>query len=760
MTGIVYTIAALARLEDLIASVEDAQLRQVLADEVKALKSQTTFGLVYERHLPETLCLAANGGLRLNDDVRLRKDPADEDVRRVVKITGRRATLVDSDGVESTVPIADLMVVKRFGDPIFPTISSLGRVDRHKSRPYHTVINSENYHALQLLAETCEGQVDCIYIDPPYNSGARDWKYNNAYVDSTDTWRHSKWLSFMEKRLRIAKRLLKPDGVLIVTIDENEVHHLGVLLEKQDLFREYLRYMVTIVINPKGTNKANFGRVEEYALFIVPNTGQDVIAHLAPPDDDADAGLTSDIEDEDGASDSWIRPLSSSSTVRLPDAILRELDLDDGTEVEISLRDGVAEIRGVEREDANAETNEPTEHDAFSVLHLRRRGAESSFRNDRWRQFYAIKVDTEQNKVVGIGPAIAKDGKYKRLQRTGNVLWLYPIDEEKNERVWRYGRDTMQKLIDAGEIRVGKHAPKKPQPYTLNHWKPREGPRIQRVRTVWWRTAHDAGTHGTTLLSRLLGEGKPFSFPKSVYAVRDCLDAVVRDRKDALIVDFFAGSGTTLHATCLLNAADGGRRRTIMVTNNEVEDKLAARLRKEGFFPGDKEFDAHGIFESVTRPRCEAVLTGKRPDGKAMPAGKKYQHLDGRPFANGFDENCEFFRLDYLDPDNIELGRSFDALHPHLWLAAGARAKRPAKLTDKRGFAVVEDCGYAVLFNEAAMPEMVTALRSRSGVTHIFLRATSEDAYAEMCELLGAGLTTQRLYSDYLDAFRRRVSAT
>ncbi len=751
----------MARLEDLVSSIEDRQLRLALADEVKALKSHTTFGLVYERHLPETLCLAANGGLCVSDDVRLRKDPTDKDLRRVVKITGRRATLVDSEGVKSTVPISDLMVVKRFGDPIFPTIRSLGSVDRNKSRPYHTVINSENYHALQLLAETCEGQVDCIYIDPPYNSGARDWKYNNAYVDSTDTWRHSKWLSFMEKRLRIAKRLLKPNGVLVVTIDENEVHHLGVLLEEKDLFREYLRYMVTIVINPKGTSKANFGRVEEYALFIVPDIGHDVIAHLAPPDDNADVGLMSDIEDDDGSSDNWIRPLSNSSTVRLPDAVLRELDLGDGAEVEISLRDGVAEIRGAESEDIGlADAREPTERDGFSVLHLRRRGAESSFRKDRWRQFYAIKVDTEQNKVVGIGPAIAKDGKYRRLQRTGSVLWLYPIDEENNERVWRYGRDTMQKLIDAGEIRVGKHAPDKPQPYTLNHWKPRVGPRIQRVRTVWWRTAHDAGTHGTTLLSRLLGEGKPFSFPKSVYSVRDCLDAVVRDRKDALIVDFFAGSGTTLHATCLLNAVDGGRRRTIMVTNNEVEDKVAKRLCDEGFFPGDKEFDAHGIFESVTRPRCEAVLTGMHPDGKAIPAGKKYQHLDGRPFADGFDENCEFFRLDYLDPDDVELGRSLNALHPYLWLAAGARAKRPAKLAGKNGFVVVEGCGYAVLFNEAAMPDMIAALQNTFGVTHVFLRATSEDAYAEMCELLGPGLTTRRLYSDYLDAFRRLVNAT
>ena len=73
-------------------------------------------------------------------------------------------------------------------------------------------------------------KIDCVYIDPPYNTGARDWKYNNRYVDDNDVWRHSKWLSMMEKRLKLAARLLKPDGVLVVTIDEHEVHHLGMLL--------------------------------------------------------------------------------------------------------------------------------------------------------------------------------------------------------------------------------------------------------------------------------------------------------------------------------------------------------------------------------------------------------------------------------------------------------------------------------------------------------------------------------------------------
>src|SRR5690606_36163765 len=137
------------------------------------------------------------------------------------------------------------------------------------SKPAHAVINAENFHALQLLTYTHAGKVDLIYIDPPYNTGARDWKYNNRYVDANDQWRHSKWLSMMEKRLKLSRRLLKPDGVLVVTIDEHEVHHLGVLLEQ--LFPDMRRQMVTVVINPSGTSSDGLSRVEEYAIFVTPH---------------------------------------------------------------------------------------------------------------------------------------------------------------------------------------------------------------------------------------------------------------------------------------------------------------------------------------------------------------------------------------------------------------------------------------------------------------------------------------------------------
>ena len=149
---------------------------------------------------------------------------------------------------------ADLVVVAEFRDPIYPGLVSTGKVGRGGDKSYHTVINAENYHALQALLFTYRGKVDCIYIDPPYNAGAKDWKYNNSYVESDDLYRHSKWLAFMERRLLIAKEILNPqESVLIVTIDEKEYLRLGLLLEQ--IFPEASMQMVSSVTNPAGAGR-------------------------------------------------------------------------------------------------------------------------------------------------------------------------------------------------------------------------------------------------------------------------------------------------------------------------------------------------------------------------------------------------------------------------------------------------------------------------------------------------------------------------
>ena len=618
----------MARVDDLVAQVSDKALRLKLEIALADMKRRQRFGLVFEEHIPETTTLFGLP-VTVGSTVQRRSDP-EKDQLHLVKAVSRngRATIEPEGGGDlEAAPTKDLLVVKRFGDPTFPALTSLGAVRRGpQDKPHHAIINGENFHTLQLLVYLFEGQVDCIYIDPPYNTGARDWKYNNRYVDKKDVWRHSKWLSMMEKRLRLARRLLKPNGVLICTIDEHEANHLGMLLEK--LFPRHLHYMITIVINPKGREKANFAPVEEFAFFAVPDRGEDIIVRApgAPPE----------------------RP---------------SLDAIDGGSDEPESDDDVEDL---EVSDEEAEDLAERDDDIWEYRHARRRGGgaeSSSYREKRWRQFYPIYIDEKAKTVVRAGQAIPL-GAAPSFKKAGGLRPIWPIDTEGRHRVWGFVPDSMQKMIDAGNVVLGRfHATR--DDWTINYRVPKKNSR--KLKTVWWEKTHDAGTHGTALLKKLLGGQGLFPFPKSVYAVRDCLAAVVRNRPDALILDFFAGSGTTFHATCLLNAEDGGSRRTVLVTNNEVDEKTAKSLNKEGLYRGDDGFEAHGIFSQATRPRCEAVVTGVQPNGKKVTG----THIDGRPFALGFQENVEFFRLDYLDPDEVDLGNQFEAIFPSLWLASG-----------------------------------------------------------------------------------------
>jgi adenine-specific DNA-methyltransferase len=223
----------MARLDDLAVEVEDPALRRKLQDAIMDLKRKQRFGLIFEEHIPETTALLGLAK-QVGSIVQRRNDTSGNILYRVISVSRSGKTTVQplAGGESIALPAKDLLVVKRFGDAIYPALTSIGSIRRGPDdKPHHAVINGENFHALQLFAYLYAGQVDCVYIDPPYNTGARDWKYNNRYVDQSDSWRHSKWLSMMDKRLRLTTRLLKPDGVLIVTIDEHEVHHLGMLLE-------------------------------------------------------------------------------------------------------------------------------------------------------------------------------------------------------------------------------------------------------------------------------------------------------------------------------------------------------------------------------------------------------------------------------------------------------------------------------------------------------------------------------------------------
>ena len=258
----------MAAINDLIAQIENPELRARIQAEVDRMNKQKKFGLVFEEHLPECTPLydipVKRGAL-----VALKTGKVSE-VYRVLKIKGDKAECKKKDADEIvTFKVNELVTVAEFGDAIYPYLKPMDSVcNAPDSDLWHTLIEADNYHALQLLEYLYAGKVDCIYIDPPYNTGARDWKYNNDYVDGADTYRHSKWLSFIEKRLKLAKKLLNlRNSVLIVTIDEKEYLHLGCLLE--EMFPEANIQMISSIINPSGVaREGDFYRTDEY-IFIL-----------------------------------------------------------------------------------------------------------------------------------------------------------------------------------------------------------------------------------------------------------------------------------------------------------------------------------------------------------------------------------------------------------------------------------------------------------------------------------------------------------
>lgn len=487
--------------------------------------------------------------------------------------------------------------------------------------------------------------------------------------------------------------------------------------------------------------------------------------------------------------------------------------------------------------------------------HARRRG-ESSYRHQRKNQFYALYVNPRTNCVVRAGESLLPLETPPTFELVDGLVPVWPIDAEGNHRCWRFIPKKMQSLIDEHRVVLGKFNQQR-QTWTINIWDRK--PESRKLKTVWWESMHDAGTHGTMLLHKLLGRRDAFPFPKSVYAVKDTLAAVVRDRPEALIVDFFAGSGTTFHAVALLNYMDGGRRQCISVTNNEVQEKKATQLGQQGKNPGDIEWEEHGICQSVTFPRCKYALNGKRDDGTTLvgeyitgrkikeemprivrPLGfteidqlnkisvrkqlaaamgltqskvdsgpwyllkddqtsvlfdldklddfcsllsEQGKHLttiylllpnnqvfkrakervlsalpplfkeknETLPLSTGFRENLQYFRLDFLDPEEIALGLQFKAILPVLWMTAGSIGVIPTA-SGREPYIVPEGCPFAVLLQEHKFSEFLTQIKNRNDITHVFLVTNSDDAFFEMKADLNVPNIVM-LYKNYLKNF-------
>ncbi len=466
--------------------------------------------------------------------------------------------------------------------------------------PTNILIEGDNYHALSVLNYTHKGGVDVIYIDPPYNTGARDWKYNNHYVDINDSYRHSKWLSMMSKRLQLAKNLLKPDGALICAIDDNEFYHLGALLE--EIFLGFEIHCVTIIHNPRGIQGSNFSYTHEYAYFV--------------------------------------------------------------------FRKGL-KIMGPRK------LNEQE----IYWSNLRNWGSES-LRRDARNCFYPIFV--KKNKVVGFGEVPKNTFHPKKQTEINNgIQRVWPIDVNGVERKWRYARQSVKSIKDILRIRKSD-----------NRLEIEIGKDYGTVRTVWKDTKYDANEYGTKLVHALV-PGCNFNFPKSVYNTYDCIAPILRDKKNAIILDYFAGSGTTGHSVLMLNKEDKGERSFILCTNNE--NKIA---------------------EDVCYRRIKKVVKGH----------KDYANITGIP------AKLKYFRTDFVDADPTDKNKRklTEKATEMLCLKEGTFVK----IINKKAFKIYTNTNHytGIIFDQLAISDFKDAIAKLKGKFSVYVFSLGDDSFEEEFE--------------------------
>lgn len=811
----------MAAINDLIARIQDPELRLRMEKEVKELTKHKKFGLVFENHVPEMTLLydyPISRGCKVirkvDDDKKLTEDILWEVVCVSRDVATCRHTVT---GKEQQVSCQDLICVARNGEPIYPCLKYMDSIQNAPdSDLWHTLIEAENFHALQLLAYLYPQQVDCIYIDPPYNSGATDWKYNNNYVDGNDSYRHSKWLSMIESRLLLAKKLLNPkNSVLIVTIDEKEYLHLGCLLE--EMFPEANIQMVSSVIAQSGVARNNsFYRTNEF-IYIV-QFGDSAVQKLPLPDE-------------------W--------------------------------KLGKKKSQG-----------------ALGIVwnQLRRTGT-NSLRTDRQNLFYPIIFNENASQILDTGEAMPlAEHPSSVIEKKNNHLYLWPIKPNGIEGNWQLGRDEFLSRLEKGYVKWGKILD---TGISVTFLKRGSIQKIEKKEvelvgrdvvsgtvlvdnsnysryyipgTQWNIANHDASYKGTQLLSKFIGNR--FPFPKSLYAVHDAIRFFVANNPNALILDFFSGSGTTLHAVNLLNKEDGGHRRCIMVTNNEVSVEEEKALRAKGLHKGDEEWEKFGIARYVNWPRTKCSILGVDVNGqpikgdyitsnteekvvkrsikqisldlkddsmdtklkkqivaligdKKMPqnavktecpflvteeankaflfdvtkiddfmeevhddvdviyivtsnnkafnaAKRELEELPERiktvpvsiPMADGFAANAAYYKLTFLDKEKVSLGTQLEKLLPILWMKAGAHGVCPTHVEDE--YTVFAENKMAILNDEFAIDELKAALQDKPEVETVYIIDDSEENYRTLAASLHVRQTYQ-LYRDYLDNFKINI---
>ncbi len=497
------------------------------------------------------------------------------------------------------------------------------------SQPTNLVIEGDNYHSLSVLNYTHAGRVSCIFIDPPYNTGNKSWKYNNRYVESDDMFKHSKWLSFMSKRLQLSKNLLTDDGILIATIDDYEAHTLRLLLD--EVFGEENRLATVIVINKKSGRSTDkfFATSHEYYYFYAKNI-QNAKTGLLGNDESIQATFRN--EDESGK---------------------------------------------------------------FKWRDFLRTGGFST-PEERPNSHYPIFYDPKSGRI--------------EVEPFADAIEIIPLDSKGKKRVWRQTRPSLMKLVADGDIMIQD---------TRNGYKVRIKDRIRTEsipKTVWDNPKYDAATHGTKLLEKVLGRPRAFDFPKSLYAVRDALDVALFEKDGAIVLDYFAGSGTTGHAVLELNRTKDMGLSFILCTNAESN-----------------------IAEEVTYPRIANAVKG-------------YAEVPGIP------ANIRYFKTDFVERDETDDKTRAKLVASSKQIIAVKEETFEDVVSNKK-FVVMENAHKysAIVFDQDSIPQAIQAIAKLPGdkPVSIYVFSLSNDSYEGDFESLDRKHSLKPIPEGILAVYRR-----
>lgn len=505
-----------------------------------------------------------------------------------------------------------------------------------EENPNHILIEGDNLHALTALTFTHEGKIDVIYIDPPYNTGNKDFKYNDTFVDKEDSYRHSKWLSFMNKRLKIAKRLLTETGVLFISIDDNEIAQLKILCNEIFLESNVLAEMVWQ--QGKKSSGNLIGVNHEYMLVYAKN--RNLI---------------------DKPNNSWKQRKDGLEKIyKKYDSLKREFK-NDCNKIEQEIKSWFNSLA----------ENDP----AYSSKH------------------YSL---VDENGLFFADNSCAPDRPETRCHKP----LIHPITKKKTavpSLGWRWKEDTLDKMVVDGKIYFGKD--ENTVPKVKKYLKEME---TELPSSVFYRDGRGASTE----LDLILGE-KKFNNPKD----RNEIARVLNFRYNGVILDFFAGSGTTLHATMALNAEDGGNRQCILVTNNE-----------------------NNICEEVTYERNKRVIQG-------------YTNAKGVEVDGLTNNNLRYFKSEFVPSTKTERNKRLLTLASTELICIKEDCYQ--EITAKEGF----DSSLCAIFTNGKGKYLIVVYHSReiNEVCEKLVEYIQNLEVSEKVKLYGFSPEKETLVEDFID---------